>query len=478
MATAKENDRMLPNESNIILKEDGKNELRISRVIQKIERLKAPIRLFVTGFVSSLIPTLFDIGSDSYLGLSFIDGDDYSKHVPHEGYHTVQFCGPSLSRTIMDDRNGSDWITVETSYHFICFEKDPIFGSITVGLIFLPGIMCMDYYYRELYHRFGLHNRRKEGLAQSCTFIFVLIGVVILCCTFPLQIIAIKFVCLLTTNRSLQKLSKEASAREGLFESSFQVCFQLYVMFSKEDRQPSQLQLVTIIISVLMIIRTSLEAFHLDQESMSFKEGAKLLPLAICGSIFKIGTISMAFAVLRFNVLYAVLIIVVVGLAAKMIKKTTKLNHMFYHFDYAMLSHAVGLKKMGPAIHVLVDEENDSDQKNSITTSRQTKNLFYSNIFWFIIYTVLLITCLVLSNMFPDRMFSSFYPLEGHEYKLSTLPIIQNFGINIIGFSIWIFGVFSLMLIYGQLGSDFTAGEFQMSFKHFFISFNSLRSLI
>ena len=37
MATAKENDRMLPNESNIILKEDGKNELRISRVIQKIK---------------------------------------------------------------------------------------------------------------------------------------------------------------------------------------------------------------------------------------------------------------------------------------------------------------------------------------------------------------------------------------------------------------------------------------------------------
>ena len=77
------------------------------------------------------------------------------------------------------------------------------------------------------------------------------------------------------------------------------------------------MQVVTIGASVFMIVRTSLEAFHLDQESMSFKAGAKLLPMAVCGSIFKIGTISTALAVLRFNILYAVLLISVIGLAVK-----------------------------------------------------------------------------------------------------------------------------------------------------------------
>jgi len=111
---------------------------------------------------------------------------------------------------------------------------------------------------------------------------------------------------------------------------------------------------------------------------MSFKAGAKLLPMAVCGSIFKIGTISTASCSL-FQ--YLVCCSSHFGHWTCCKKKSTKLNPFFHYFGYAMLSHAVGLKKKSPTIHLLGDEENDFEQKDSITTSRQTKNLFIQTYF-------------------------------------------------------------------------------------------------
>ena len=216
-------------------------------------------------------------------------------------------------------------------------------------------------------------------------------------------------------------------------------------------------------ISVLMILRTSLEAFHLDQQSWSLKKALELLPLAVCGSVFKIGTLSIAISVLRFNVFYVLLTIVGIWFATKStltaVRRTEKMAHIFYHFDYAMLSHAIGLKKMTQSIHILnTDEETNSKEKYTITTSKQTKNLFYSNLFWFIIYSGVLITCLLLANWFPDTELLPFFPLKEYKYVLSNLPLIQNFRINIVGCLIWFCGALSLILIYLQLHNDLTAG--------------------
>ena len=214
-------------------------------------------------------------------------GDHYKKNVPHESYPTVQLCGASVARTISQIRNGSEWTSIQTEYNFICFKKDPILGGITLGLIFLPGLLYMDYYYRVFCIKFGLHLSDKINLPWFAKLVTVLSLTLLCCCTFPLQIIGIKTACLFTTNKKLNLLSKKASAREGLFESSLQVCFQLYIIFSKEDRQPSDLQLITLAFSLLMILKTSLQDFYLDQPSWSFYEGVKLLPLAVGGSIFK-----------------------------------------------------------------------------------------------------------------------------------------------------------------------------------------------
>ena len=100
-------------------------------------------------------------------------GDHYKKNVPHESYPTVQLCGASVARTISQIRNGSEWTSIQTEYNFICFKKDPILGGITLGLIFLPGLLYMDYYYRVFCIKFGLHLSDKINLPWFAKLVIV-----------------------------------------------------------------------------------------------------------------------------------------------------------------------------------------------------------------------------------------------------------------------------------------------------------------
>ena len=202
MAETIEIDNLLPGKTNTRRNGQVKRKTWSATIKQKLHDFKAPAKLFMTSLVFSLVPTVTDMGSDGYLAWSFVHGDHYKKNVPHESYPTVQLCGASVARTISQIRNGSEWSSIQTEYNFICFEKDPIFGGITLGLIFLPGLLYMDYYYRVLCIKFGLHLSDKINLPWFAKLVTVLSLTLLCCCTFPLQIIGIKTACLFTTNKS------------------------------------------------------------------------------------------------------------------------------------------------------------------------------------------------------------------------------------------------------------------------------------
>ena len=220
-------------------------ETCISSIKQKMSKWKTPAKYFLLNFICSLIPTCLDMGSDAFLSWTFFNGTEYGKNVPNESYHSVESCGDPLSRTIIEGKNGSQWIPMETNYHFMCFEKDPIYGAVTLALIFLPGIMWGQFYYRHLCTQLNLKSGKESVPQRYFKLMLILILTIFCCLSFPLQIVGIKLVGLFTNSKNIKEFITEISSREGLFESSLQVCFQLYIIFSKEDRQPSQLQVVT-----------------------------------------------------------------------------------------------------------------------------------------------------------------------------------------------------------------------------------------
>ena len=269
-----------------------------------------------------------------------------------------------------------------------------------------------------------------------------------------------KLICIFTEREDLKKLSTELSAREGLYESSLQVCFQLYIIFTMEDRQPSQLQLITLAISVIMIIKTGLEAFFSDHRTKSYVHIARMFPVALFGSIFKIGAISILFSVLRFNAIYFLLLSIAIFHTARFIHKTRKQED--WMLGGKCLSHAVGLKKISRIPAILGEPQVES---KAITSASQARNLFYVNIFWFFSYTIGLIVCIFLANLLQDTPMKAFYiypPTDlSHEYKLSHIPLIKQtmLNINIFAPLFILSGIIFIFTIYSEFHEEFDEGN-------------------
>ena len=83
-----------------------------------------------------LIPSGYDVISDGFLAKDFLFGTDYTRHV------TTNFTEPPgencthIKNTYDLSQNGSE-ILVGQAY--TCFEKDPIWGYVTIALLIFPG---------------------------------------------------------------------------------------------------------------------------------------------------------------------------------------------------------------------------------------------------------------------------------------------------------------------------------------------------
>ena len=88
-------------------------------------------------FATSLAPSFFDMGSDALSTYNFINGTSYTKYVPDLNHPSVNssqctHVGTHLRR----DGNVSEVVYEEVE----CFEKDPIWGYMSLFFIFLSGL--------------------------------------------------------------------------------------------------------------------------------------------------------------------------------------------------------------------------------------------------------------------------------------------------------------------------------------------------
>ena len=89
----------------------------------------------LTALVLSAIPTFYDVFTDGFTAKSFIQGTNYTKHVKNlsdPAFH--QNCIHVGRFTTFQPEPVIEYEEIS------CFEKDPIWGILTVLLIFSPGI--------------------------------------------------------------------------------------------------------------------------------------------------------------------------------------------------------------------------------------------------------------------------------------------------------------------------------------------------
>ena len=378
--------------------------------------------------VFSLLPSIFDIGTDIGSGKNYIEGQMYTvdNYMDDTTNSTKEVTNIALGEELADKNNFTTSnpsrncslkgiytsYTEEPSYERLdCFAKDEVMGYFTVGVIFLPGI---------------LGGRRVWAGLLSWIMSLVIAPF------FPLVIIAVKTISLLNPGKHWMILSIRVTAAEGTWESTFQILLQLYVILSS-TRIPATIQLLSITTSLIVVIKAGIEDYMLDRPPMDgFEDTVKkmgvLFPLFLTNIVFKLGCWAVLATLLKF---WVALIPIAVIIIALLTGACTKNKYLFKHFG----GHAVTLRKGRMA-----DEE-----KNLI-------HFIFGNTLWSFLSSCCVSVLVIVANVAPDTVVSGLPVLGWPDQQLGDIHIVSNIHLlNTIYIVVMSCGIFSAVLVYLQV---------------------------
>jgi hypothetical protein len=208
-------------------------------------------------------------------------------------------------------------------FRFSCFEYDVFWGLLAILFVLLPGAA------------FSALNAIKLRQAKSSLFWLFLLMSPLTTVLFPLLLISVKIICLFHNGAELTRLNNVLTFAEGQFESFCQLGLQLYIIFSRADRQPSLIQMITLPASALMLVRVQVNSFYAKVDAASTIEDVKrklfMAPIFLLKSIFFLGS-SMLVAVINPIVFLTHLIayLIVTGILALALRYFSKKKKEWY----------------------------------------------------------------------------------------------------------------------------------------------------
>ena len=174
-------------------------------------------------------PSCWDTGTDINQGQLYLNGDIYTKYVNNENDPSVMNCTlMETTRKVIGDIESNE----EVIYTYECFEKDEYWGYLTLFFVFIfTGLFQIIYIFTAIA---SLETSRQKMIGYGIS-----LGLIILMPLFPLQVILVKLFTFLTNGPEMKKISTLMIICEANFESQLQFLLQLYIIFTRADRQPS-----------------------------------------------------------------------------------------------------------------------------------------------------------------------------------------------------------------------------------------------
>ena len=384
---------------------------------------------FAIVLLFGLIPTLSDVVTDGLSVNSFLSGTVYTKHITdlslmnmtntHDCKHLSNVSNPfdpeaaECTHTGCFIRFTDEGPIIE--YAVIeCFEKDPVCGFVTLATIFLPGFVSPF-----LWTGCGFMTT-----GTLCFFLFPF---------FPLLLLGAKLVALINPGKHWKKFTFRLTAAEGNAESRAMLLLQLYIIFTRADRQPSTIRWATLATSLVMIIKTKTNHFLRDQPTdMTLKDqlqkAATLVPMILARNTSVIGSMAASTALLRY---WSLLVIFPLVHIIRIILSRWAVNDKFW--------------KPG-------SEPNPAKTLKKLITKKRNMKFFVSKETCTIISNLLILTGLTITaNLHPEATIPSFSP-SLHAVKFSDAAIVQNiYLLNYIYIIVMLSGAISLVLVYIQI---------------------------
>ena len=275
-----------------------KSHFRITNVMNQLKEIS--LKTFLMVLMLHIVPTWTDIVTDAVQANNYINGNHYTFRM--ENLSSVRNNCIHLSTHIyyIENRN--------ISYELVsCFEKDPIWGWVTAGIIFLPGFLfaVTDLYKMKL--RFDLMN---ETSFQFDSFLWSFLTPI----SFPIRLFIVQVKCLISNSPIRTNEMVKYEANEGEFESCLQYLLSLVVMCSRTDRLPSTIQLFSLFTSLLMVVKLCVFRFipNIFEDLNKIKEAVPLLPLILFNVVFKLGSLAVIISFFRLWCFLLVLLMVII----------------------------------------------------------------------------------------------------------------------------------------------------------------------
>ena len=222
----------------------------------------------VTGILTALILSSlshFDLGTDSFNGYTFLNGANYKKSVRNQSDVSVKDCKWIGGMQNYDMTGNETKNYGKETFNYDCYEVDIIWGIITLLIVFLPGVRQVAAFMNSKGAFKKLGWFKKMALYVSMLF------------TFPFQLIFVKFVEPFG-GPEWSKVGSLYSGMEAMWEGAPQLMLQLFIIFSRTDRQPSFIQLISLITSF-----ASFMIAHRPKPDLTLKEKAKdVMHIAPC----------------------------------------------------------------------------------------------------------------------------------------------------------------------------------------------------
>ena len=244
---------------------------------------------------------LFEFGSDGWLSYDYIYGANYTKTIDNVKNRYCKYC--RNTELIKCTQTNTTSITQnidnlsDTTYTYNCFERDPIWGGLTIGLIVLGG--------------FSFVCRLRPSLNTN-SFIYKCIEKLIFFLLFPLIFLSVKFVNIFTAGQDEWKTAAMAmTGIEGITEAQFQFMLQLFIIFKRADREPSIIQVLSLASSYISIAIAFIESIFADKPQTTIQTKVSLLPMALFGIAVSGISTALIISTIQWNYLFALFSILI-----------------------------------------------------------------------------------------------------------------------------------------------------------------------
>ena len=387
---------------------------------KKKEGEKCPelLTTVITGLLFTLIPNCA-IVLDYITASEYLGGEYYLK------YSTDNVTDSTICRPV-EGREG----------YFECKEWDPVYGILTLSLTFISGI----FWSFQIFYQFSTHLRQSkpEFWQRKRMIVLFFIPLSILCIiSFPLQLFFISLIACFHDQDQWMLLTIKIGIAEGLFNAHFQYMLQLFIFFTRADRHPSAFQYLTAFGSLLFLAYSRVESLMLDREGHKMSPGQKAWwiirygPNFLLNCAFKVGSISLIVAMLRFNCIWVYGSVVIIWLVLQLCFNEGWIPRRFYHLFLGAGMHAVSVAHIPEQIK-LIDTNPDS-KKNVLwatrLSSRQLRqNLLFQNMIWFILNVTIMVTLWLLScdNIGnPNTEIPLFWPFTTKTYTFKDNKVFS-----------------------------------------------------